>query len=374
MTRDGTKSISYTRVNTYSVCPRKYYLSYIRGLRRQREGATPQKKGELFHLAMKSVLLGIYEYQTMNQTPDYKALFVQAERLLLDTVSQYEPLATFVEAPQSEVEDSEEPIIYLNFGWDDFVHEVMVIVKRTVRRLIGYQIESINGVPLIEYEVHYSYRGYEFVGIVDAVLVDEFGVRKLFDWKLTSRFKDYAVERVNHQLALYQYILEKAYGISVPVGVLYQVKSSPPSIPSMNKPVGNKPAAVSRKKINTDWESYSAFVLANGLDPADYEDEMRPKLQYAEFYRPVEVSRSPQTLQRIWDVFIKRAKIIDKDTEFLGVYAYPCQQCQFKTWCAAELHGNYPEELIGTEYEVSQHILNKTTVLNEVKQEDYRGS
>jgi len=93
--------------------------------------------------------------------------------------------------------------------------------------------------------------------------------------------------------------LALAHGYGVVGAITYQVSSTPPAIPKLNKD-----GTMSRAQIATDWTTYAATLLGHGLDPADYEAEMKPKLSLVERVRRSQTPYSAETLTRIWEQIV----------------------------------------------------------------------
>lgn len=343
-----TLDTSYSRVEAYRKCARSYQLSYINGLRTIGSSATPQVQGDLFHQLMEKAMMLIYEYQTMGDYPSYSAL--------RNHVNEY--AGAWIDERRGTRVAAEYGLNVLD-QWDDVAANAVSVVLRTLDYLDmpnNYKIATLNGEPLIEYNLEYfePNTAIRFLGRIDLVLFDiHTHAHLVIDWKFTGSFKTEENEMLNSQLALYSYILMRL-GLDTPLGVLYQVRNRPPDIPRLNKEQKGKTRTVSRQ-ITTDWETYRTFIVENNLDPADYED-MRHKLTEIEYWKPIVVYRNEVTLGIIWDNFIKKTLEMYAPQEYTADYGYQCRFCSFATWCSTHLEGRDPQELIGIVYTKKEFV------------------
>jgi hypothetical protein len=102
---------------------------------------------------------------------------------------------------------------------------------------------------------------------------------------------------------------------------------------------------MSRRKITSDWPTYEATLLEKGLDPADYIEEMQPKLADVEFFRPIMVFRSAEIAKIFWANMLSYAITIIDTEKFPMALGYACRNCQFAALCQARIYG-YDEEVL----------------------------
>lgn len=170
------------------------------------------------------------------------------------------------------------------------------------------------------------------------------------DYKFRGQFTPMEAEEVNLQLAIYQYVLLAKYGLETSGTMMFQGRNTPPAQPTVNKN-----GSMSRARIATDWPTYEAALESAGLDPKDYESEMRLKLDY-EFFRLDKMYRSMDEAQAIWDqIVIPAGKSIIRDrqdpTRMWRHLSYMnCNGCWARDFCLTELRGEDTDFLLKTRY------------------------
>ena len=101
-----------------------------------------------------------------------------------------------------------------------------------------------------------------------------------------------------------------------------------------------------RKNIDTDYETYGAAIVENGLNPADYADMLamlKPR-GYVDFFERVRLPNPPKTLvDNVVQDMVTSAKEIKR---FRSLGKVPvrsidrdCRGCEFYELCQAEYRG-----------------------------------
>jgi len=157
------------------------------------------------------------------------------------------------------------------------------------------------------------------------------------DFKFRKTLASDDTEQFNLQNTIYIKAAAKL-GIACTGTMTYQHLNTPPSIPSLTTK-----GTVSRAKIKTDWNTYAQFCRDNDLDPADYADEMIPKLAEIEWSKKTIEYRNNDTIKNIWNRVIvpsaysisaKRSKIIP------CMFPMNCTiMCDYAGLCQADLRG-----------------------------------
>jgi len=174
-----------------------------------------------------------------------------------------------------------------------------------------------------EIELPIPHTGYIMRGIVDALLRDkDDGSIAVVDWKIRSKFQSHDYEAMIPQLAIYQYMVRKVYGINTHLGIVFNVKSVPPKSPQYNK---------------------------NGTPNKNY-------LKY-EWTRPVMLYRSPENQGRMWENLEDQVRVIDdlRTRVELGgrlpmMLGWQCGHCEFRNLCHAEVYGQDKQYIMDTMY------------------------
>lgn len=112
--------------------------------------------------------------------------------------------------------------------------------------------------------------------------------------------------------------------------------------PKMHKPQLKKNGQMSRANISCTWDYYRKELMAHGLNPSEYEDEMRPKLKFDPSF-----IMHTRLNQRMLDMFealvIRVAKEIMREKEFPRSWGFGCARCPFKEPCFAGIMSEQDE-------------------------------
>jgi len=353
--------VSVSRVTTHSICPRRFYYKYERGLEQAVVGVSPRVLGLVVHevlaFALKQYHLGGNQFLAR---PALLTIVTQAA-YLWDKENRPDLYAQFVDdegvvVRQLDLERYNE--------WHEMLEKARDISLRTLIELDiprTYIVASdAEGKPLVEYELEHQWQvesnsfvgatmPYLFRGRLDVVLESvDFGYRVLVDFKTKGgSYRTEEGEALAAQIGLYQHVLWLAHGIHTPIGLLFQIKARSPETPTLNKN-----GTMSRRKLVSTWEVYEDALLKAGLDPNEYEEEMRPKLAAVEWFRKTEVVRTGTITQRVWNNFQEQVYHMNRDTTYPRVLSpTTCQGCAFNTLCNAWLYGHDEDAIIEEQYE-----------------------
>lgn len=318
--------VSYSRLASWASCPYRWDLTYNRGISRRKTDRAPQL-GTAVHVGMASAML----------REDYvKAMRDWAQDYLDKTLIDCGELD--IEQLNSEIEDQVMEV----------VETAIVIVKRTLKYFNPdlWEVQCYKGQPLVEYELSRPVMMYRnFRGFVDLVAKEKAtGQVWLIDYKVRKQLQSTASEESNLQMALYQEIL-RWNGIPTVGSLTLQILGKPNSEPKVNKD-----GSLSRARIATDWESYKDAIVANGLDPADYED-MKEKLD-TEFVRESRAYRTNLETRRVWDeIALPIIYLMSAERHiYRHMSPFGCTNCWAKEFCLEELRGRDVSHLLETEF------------------------
>lgn len=355
-----SKTMSVSQIGTFNDCKYKWKLMYKDGIRVKSYGLSSATLGSAFHEGMAGALRQLYLTQQTKHKPHNSALIIAGKAAIMRWSEENKP----ERAPVVALEDNKVVLnedVDFEQSWTDMIEGAKVLVANAILELDlaeNYRVVDVRfggedetaevWEPLIEFEIRMSLApDYEFVGVLDAVLYNRnTGMNEIFDWKTRKTFSEPEIEHLQMQLALYQYALNTVYNLDVPIAVLFQVKNEVPKHPQLNMN-----GTMSRRKIVTTWEIYKTALIKAGLNPSDYEDEMIPKLADVEFYRPIIIVRSHDTLLKIWKNFLSHFRTITDSVEYPKAYGYACKSCPFAALCNAELYDFDTNDLFETRYE-----------------------
>jgi PD-(D/E)XK nuclease superfamily protein len=344
-------SISVSQIDTFSSCQYKWEVKYKRGIRVRSGEVGPMALGDVVHTALAAGLHNWFDQLKSKEVTGYEEINTVMQAAIISWADEKMP------------DDKRVPVITddgtMSFDidhdyyseWNVMITSAYDIATRTLQnmRLVeDYTFGDFDEYPLIEHTLSVPLGGdYVFTGVVDAVLYNTVtGNYVVIDWKVRGKFTDLDSEQLNMQIGLYQHALYLQLGLYAPMGVVYQIKNSPPS-----KPSTNKDGSMSRRKINSDWPTYEQALLEAGLEPSEYIEEMLPKFDGVEFWRPLLVVRTLPITQKLWDNMVEYVNKINSTTIFPRAFGYACRTCPFAALCHSELYDYDTEDLMSTRYE-----------------------
>lgn len=214
---------------------------------------------------------------------------------------------------------------------------------------LGFEPVRENGKLLVEFEVVVDIpelKGAQFEMHADVLLKDKAGQFWLTDFKLRDQFHDINQEEFKIQTPVYQKIMRIANSeYANNVGhMIAQIRNKLPE-----KPTLNKNGTMSKTRIACSWDEYKQELQNKGLNPADYEEEMKPKLDY-KFWEPIKLSRSESECDFIWNhIVVPLCKeIMYRPTTNRSPDFIRCQSCRYKQPCWDEVYGVPPEETLSS--------------------------
>lgn len=307
------KSVSYSEMRTFTDCRAKWHYTYQRQIERD---ATPDYAptfGKCGHAAV----MAYYRGQDVRET---------CQRWLLNEVEK---------GRMSEENEAD---------YDHIVATVPEIIRRYHDRYArdGWKVLAIEQ----EFEIALPGK-LRFIGIWDLIVMDQNGHIWIVDHKFPQRGfrKDYELE-LDLQIGSYEWAAQK---LGWPVsGTIYnQFIPKLPKVPEMNK---SKPG-LSKARITTDYETYHAAILQNGLNPSDYAEQLAYYSDKQFFYRNY-VVRSPEEVQNFAAEMMVRAKEMKRKN--LPIFKSPsvinCSKCPFKDLCCETSRSRDPEQMIEAMY------------------------
>lgn len=327
---------SYSKLRTFLGCRYKYDMYYNKNIT-TRMDAKPPTLGSAGHAGMAAGILGLNVDQALQEWGE-------------EYIKNH-PLSNV------EVEDDDIDLMgYVKELVSEVVHRASIIVPRALDNLHLEEWETVyhtDGTPLVEMKILMPVMvgGTEvsYIAIIDWVAKHKpTNSTWLIDHKFRKTLQADEAEETNLQLPSYQKVL-RMIGVDTIGSISHQIANKIPSIPSVNKN-----GTMSRAKIATTWDVYEKALLDQGLNPDDYIDEMKPKLD-TEFSRMTYLFRNNREVDNTWnDVILMGIRdILGDGSPFLPVRALgslSCRNCWCKDYCMEELRGGDLEYLLKTQY------------------------
>jgi hypothetical protein len=326
----GKRLLSYSQIADFSRCRYRWHL-YAKRRIRSRIDRPPLGVGSGVHVALATGIL--------------HAGSEMAAEVVIDEWYQER-----IQRVGRELTEDE------SVRMEEIRRDVTAIGSRAIRslNLNRYRTACLPGtdIPMVELNLVVplpgvpGYDGFRFY--CDWVPDDEaLGIRWLVDHKVREQFSDDEAEEVNLQAALYQAALRR-FGVVTNGTATHQIRRKIPAIPKRNKD-----GSMSRAYIASDWSTYRAALRRAGLDPADYREEMEPKLAKYEWQRWTRAYRSEVELDALWNTVVMRAgramsrKRLDP---WRNMNLMECAGCWARQFCLAELRDDDTNYLLATGY------------------------
>lgn len=350
-------NVSYSALDTYQQCPKKYDWSYNHKLTRAQYEATPASLGTAIHAGLAFGLNWYHATGYDGSTENAAALGAALDAFFKDWSEANEPEAGYHVTPDGDIiEDTSAQVAF-----KDMADAAYVITLRTLDHLDvphNWRTVELDGKPLIEH--------YDTVdlgpawGDVQPTLTFQIDwvARNLhndmlyvIDWKSRKSFQPAEYEQAiggedfNTQITLYAAAMRLA-GLNIAGTITYQIAPYVPETPARIKN-----GRLSRANIRSDWAAYSAAIRANGEDPNDpYYDEMREKLAHQVWWSPVTIYRSDHELETRWQRANQWAKRMYEDSSYLASENIMCRTCPFARLCIGVDRNLDLDSIIGMEY------------------------
>lgn len=363
-------NISWSLIQTFLSCQRKYELTYLEGLSKDSPTDYNLILGSAFHAGVEAAIR-LVDWVTVRYNGTYEDANEQAVAIACEAARTYINENVKPQMVYNKVADAYEPDIEYN----KMVTEVYAIVPR----LLAYHIPLMQlgkrfmpvtkGLVLgsndfdesteLALEWRLEYRSplktnLIVTGFVDAILYDyEQECLVIVDWKTRGAFPNDNLALVDGQVHLYAAVLN-AMGATINRVAMWQFSTKLPSPASISKRDGlpNMGAA----SYDTTWEHWLATLPPN-INGWKYEAEMRPKMKQPEDFQRVVWGEVTDVSQRMmWNNIYATYDAIEhaKTSEYgfpaaLGSNA--CKFCDFLPLCANGLrYGGDVKSLIDQLY------------------------
>lgn len=315
-------SFSYSQISTFQRCRYSWELGYKEGLMPRVDMPAPQL-GTAIHKGMEAGLIGGSVFRGVDAWGKMILAKLQPdqEQVVIDQMVEAKSIATRM--------------------LDDFYER-------------GFEVVEHKGQKLVEAELRLKLAPMEedFVGLVDVVAREKrTGHIWCVDFKSRKSFLPEDAEEYSLQMATYQYLLRAVLGLDTKGTIAWQTRNTMPKLPKLNK----NGQSMSRAILATTWVVYRAHLVANGLDPAEYED-MKGKLESIDWIRLSRAFRGKAEIFAIWDQIIlplvediARAR---KETHLQPrtLNSFNCKGCRFRDLCMEGLRGGDVQFLRETRY------------------------
>ncbi|MDA3833526.1 MAG: PD-(D/E)XK nuclease family protein [Spirochaetales bacterium] len=315
------KTTSYSELRTWTTCRKQWYWKYVLRITPKRVIKAPYF-GTLGHMGLEM----LYTNFTMNEidyslTGHVKANYIDSQKLFDEDIESF-----------MKVKDD---VMQVLRNYDEYYG---VTGGREEFRVVEteYRFE----IPLPRNPVR-------LMGYIDMIVEDTDNKLWIMEHKFPKAFKDPEWTDMDGQIGAYQYAVRRS-GFPV-VGTIYnQSVQKFPKIPKLNNN-----GAMSRANIYTTWETYKDELVAQGLDPAEYEG-MKDKLNNKDFFRRHQIYRGETEIERFADDM--NGKIFDMAHSCKHIYrtdnSMICNaMCSFKNLCSEELRGGDVEWIIDHDFE-----------------------
>ena len=268
--------LSFTQLSDFLVCRHRWLLKYGYGLRPVVK-AVPMQLGDAAHRGLASFLRGGTVEDGLNawRADANKHVHISDDEWFNHAAELYQTAKALCQRTL-----------------DDFRDRGFFIAQDREGRIV--EREMAMPFPAFYPGLSDSWYGWDGIhGIIDCLAYQPAqGTYWVVDWKMRASFYDDASEDTNVQNALYVALARHA-GFNVVGTITYQVKAAKPTTPKLNKD-----GTMSRQRIACDWDTYQRALVAAGLDPRSYADEMKSKLD-TEYVKPLFSYRSATQVENV---------------------------------------------------------------------------
>lgn len=232
--------------------------------------------------------------------------------------------------------------------------EAPVIARRGVEHfeLPKWEVATLNGKPIFEMELMVPLPPWKGFRTIPDLVARERGTKPwyMIDWKSRGSFESDDAEEINLQFSTMQRVLHiRAKNINIVGSLLWQLRSQAPRLPQQNKD-----GKMSRAYLACDWPTYEAALKAAKLNPADYIEEMKPKLEKYEWFKTLRQHRSLEECEAIWDqIVVPVSARMAQDPQTIRRFVHQpfgCSGCWARNFCLAELRGDDTDFLLETDF------------------------
>lgn len=318
---------SYSRAAAWLRCGYAYSLRYQERLVRVIHNPPPWR-GTLVHFGLSQALLFRHRGNSVRLSKSASSASIN---LMWKRWAEKEETAAVLDMASDAREDAER-----------LRDESISIAERVIDRhdlLTGrWETITIGGKPLIEMDLRFD----GFTCRPDWVAKDkDTGRTWLIDFKIRETIQPIEFEEWNMQAACYQHVLSR-FGVHVTGSCAFQIRAMVPKTPSVNKTTKKGVRSMSRSVIATDWPTYKAALIREGMDPDEYIG-MREKLN--DFERLSFARRTPvealNTFHMVGSILDAQKK--GKLPVYRSITPLNCNRCEYNDFCMERLRGYDPD-------------------------------
>lgn len=242
-------------------------------------------------------------------------------------------------------------------------HQALQIVEgyvnfyREVDR--AYQFKAIEE----DFGPHELIPGVLYTAKPDAVAEDTMGRLILWEMKTGKRLPDADFRIWNLQTLLYVWAARLS-GTNVQAIMWDHIRTKLPSEPKLLVKGG-----LSKREIDTTYETYYAAIIRNGLNPDDYSDILSALKKRRDFYMRVKLPVKEGMLNSVLEDAKVTARQIQEGRIYRNISQMHCPKCMYRALCEAALQGGDEEYIRDTLYVPKVYRMETTTRMEDEEDE-----
>ncbi len=338
---DGSpEGVNLSQLAEWYRCRYRWHLRHRRQIQRRRIHV-PMDRGSLTHAGIAG---GIRAYAETKPGPITKTIAKKITMGIASGVDEY--VTELCDSRGNDFDPVEGDLL------EELIETSRQLAARSLNELDlqRWEILRLKGDPLVEQKLSCGFLpSIPFYGTADMVAKDRGDSKNsvwVADWKVRESLQPVEHEEVDLQLPCYQHILAE-HGILTTGSIKFQIRAELPREPELLK----SGKALSRARIATTWDLYKATLEKYGFDVAEYEEEMKPKLDVP-FFRVDRLYRNQFYLNNVWTkVIMPLGKLWAKSkTHVRHMHFMNCNGCWARDFCMAELHDEDTSFLLQTTY------------------------
>lgn len=360
--------VSVSSERAFQRCEMRYFLRYIRRLKRRTRGV-PQQLGIMLHEYME-----IYYKNLKRGRSSYKS-HRRALKLMLDGDVRHE-IITMAELCRQLGQ------IEVAKGLLELPERAKRLAERYYEKRGGLDAERFE-VLFVEQEIELDFEDSDrlySVSFPDLITRErETGRISLWEHKSTENVPSGTIRLLDLQTVVYSDEIVEALGITIDDVIWNYVRTKEPQVPDLVYVGTKREGLTKRADLDTTWETYLAEVTRRGLDFNDYMDVAERLLDddgndrrwlthfFPRFEMPIMVEAHRIVNDYIHTAFRIEAfhDRVEQGGPIVRSLARDCDWCDMLDICRAELTGGDIEDVIKMVYKQSERPLKEDAIKTE---------
>lgn len=198
----------------------------------------------------------------------------------------------------------------------------------------------------------------------DAIAEDTMGRILLWEMKTGKRLPDADFRIWNLQTLLYAWAMRQS-GVYVQAIMWDHIRTKLPTEPKVLK----DGKSLSRRELDTTYETYYNAIVRNNFNPDDYVDELNALKKRRDFYMRVKLPIKEVMLRHVVEDAKVTARQIKDGYIYRNISQMHCPKCMYRALCEAALQGGDEEYIKEAQYTPKIRRMETTTKMEDENHE-----